>query len=65
MSFAFNAAIKAYQVSRKLESVLAIEILRVPVANEDRAFYADIVAVTEQLREGEVLAVIDRVLANL
>jgi histidine ammonia-lyase len=38
---------------------------RVPVANEDRAFYADIVAVTEQLREGEVLAVIDRVLANL
>ncbi len=92
VSFAFNAAIKAYQVSRKLESVLAIEILvgcqaldfhevgkassatralyelvrsRVPVANEDRAFYADIVAVTEQLREGEVLAVIDRVLANL
>lgn len=91
VSFAFNAAIKAYQVSRKLESVLAIEILvgcqaldfhevskassatralyelvrsRVPVADEDRAFYPDIVAVTEQLRAGELLAVVDRVLAN-
>lgn len=91
VSFAYNAAIKAYQVSRKLESVLAIEVLvgcqaldfhaldkassatralydlvrsRVPVANEDRAFYPDIVAVTEQLRSGELLACVDRVLAN-
>ncbi|MCY1374405.1 Histidine ammonia-lyase [compost metagenome] len=91
VSFAFNAAIKAYQVSRKLESVLAIEILvgcqaldfhevckassatralydlvrsRVARADEDRAFYPDIVAVTEQLRSGEILATVERVLAN-
>jgi len=91
VSFAFNAAMKAYQVSRKLESVLAIELLvgcqaldfhavdkassatralyqlvrsRVPVADQDRAFYPDIVAVTEQLRSGEVLATVDRVLAS-
>ncbi|WP_337157390.1 histidine ammonia-lyase [Pseudomonas putida] len=89
VSFAFNAAIKAYQVSRKLESVLAIELLvgcqaldfhdpakassatrglyalvrsRVPVADEDRAFYPDIVAVTEQVRSGEVMATVQEVL---
>lgn len=88
VSFAFNAAIKAYQVSRKLESVLAIEIMvgcqaldfhdvakassatralynlvrsRVPTVEHDRAFYPDIVAVTEQLRSGEILATVNRV----
>lgn len=92
VSFAFNAAVKAYQVSRKLESVLAIELLvgcqaldfhdpakassatralyelvrsRVPVADEDRAFYPDIVAVTEQLRSGEVMATVEEVLGRL
>ncbi|MGE8144005.1 HAL/PAL/TAL family ammonia-lyase [Pseudomonas frederiksbergensis] len=89
VSFAFNAAIKAYQVSRKLESVLAIEIMvgcqaldfhdvtkassatralydlvrsRVPTVEHDRAFYPDIVAVTEQLRSGEILATVNRVI---
>lgn len=89
VSFAFNAAIKAYQVSRKLESVLAIELLvgcqaldfhdpakassatrgvytlvrsLVPVADEDRAFYPDIVAVTGQVRSGEVMATVEEVL---
>jgi histidine ammonia-lyase len=86
VSFAYNAAMKAYKVSQKLESVLAIEILvgcqaldfqqvakastatrsvydlvrsRVPVANEDRAFYADIVSVTEQLRSGDILKTVE------
>ncbi|EJZ18056.1 aromatic amino acid ammonia-lyase [Rhizobium sp. Pop5] len=85
VSFAYNAAVKAYKVSQKLESVLAIELLvacqaldflevtkassvtkavydlvrsRVPVAAEDRAFYPDIVSVTEQLGNGEVLAIL-------
>jgi len=89
VSFAFNAAIKAYQVSRKLESVLAIEIMvgcqaldfhdvakassatralydlvrsRVPTVEHDRAFYPDILAVTEQLRSGEILATVNRVI---
>lgn len=82
VSFAYNAAMKAYKVSQKLESVLAIEVLVgcqaldfhavdkaasatravydlvrsvVPVAEQDRAFYADIVSVTEQLRSGALL----------
>ena len=85
VSFAYNAAIKAYKVSQKLESVLAIELLvacqaldfydvdkassatkavydlvrsRVPVAEQDRAFYPDIVSVTEQVRSGQVLAAV-------
>lgn len=85
VSLAYNAAIKAYKVSEKLESVLAIELLvgcqaldfhdvhkassvtkavydlvrsRVPVADNDRAFYSDMVSVTEQVRSGEVLATV-------
>ncbi|MDE1164541.1 MAG: histidine ammonia-lyase [Pseudomonas sp.] len=82
VSFAYNAAMKAYKVSQKLESVIAIEVLvgcqaldfhdvgsassatravydrvrsAVPVADQDRAFYADIASVTEQLRSGQLL----------
>lgn len=82
VSLAYNAVIKAYKVSEKLESVLAIELLvgcqaldfhdvlkassvtkavydlvrsRVPIADNDRAFYSDMVSVTEQVRSGEVL----------
>ncbi|RON01598.1 histidine ammonia-lyase [Pseudomonas brassicacearum] len=85
VSLAYNAAIKAYKVSEKLESVLAIELLvgcqaldfhdvhkassvtkavydlvrsRVPVADNDRAFYSDMMSVTEQVRSGEVLATV-------
>ncbi|MEL7939522.1 MULTISPECIES: HAL/PAL/TAL family ammonia-lyase [Pseudomonas] len=91
VSFAYNAAVKAYQVSRKLESVLAIEVMvgcqalefhdvgkassatralydlvrsRVPSVEQDRAFYPDMVAVTEQLRSGELLACVERVLSR-
>ncbi|WP_297840281.1 histidine ammonia-lyase [Pseudomonas sp.] len=91
VSFAYNAAIKAYKVSQKLESVLAIEVLvgcqaldfyqvskassatkavydlvrtRVPVANDDRAFYPDIVSVTEQVRSGELISVVAEVMAK-
>ena len=87
VSLAYNAAIKAYKVSEKLESVLAIELLvgcqaldfhdvhkassvtkavydlvrsRVPVADHDRAFYVDMVSVTEQVRSGEVLATVQK-----
>ncbi|MHC8380757.1 HAL/PAL/TAL family ammonia-lyase [Pseudomonas sp. LB3P14] len=87
VSLAYNAAIKAYKVSEKLESVLAIELLvgcqaldfhdvhkassvtkavydlvrsRVPVADHDRAFYSDMVSVTEQVRSGEVLATVQK-----
>ncbi len=87
VSLAYNAAIKAYKVSEKLESVLAIELLvgcqaldfhdvhkassvtkavydlvrsRVPVAEHDRAFYSDMVSVTEQVRSGEVLATVHK-----
>jgi histidine ammonia-lyase len=87
VSLAYNAAIKAYKVSEKLESVLAIELLvgcqaldfhdvhkassvtkavydlvrsRVPVADNDRAFYSDMVSVTEQVRSGEVLATVQK-----
>jgi len=87
VSLAYNAAIKAYKVSEKLESVLAIELLvgcqaldfhdvhkassvtravydlvrsRVPVADHDRAFYLDMVSVTEQVRSGEVLATVQK-----
>jgi histidine ammonia-lyase len=87
VSFAYNGAVKAYKVSQKLESVLAIELLvacqaldffdvnkassvtkavydlvrsRVPVAEQDRAFYPDIASVTDQVRNGEVLAVVAR-----
>jgi histidine ammonia-lyase len=89
VSLAYNAAIKAYKVSEKLESVLAIELLvgcqaldfhdvhkasnvtkavydlvrsRVPVADHDRAFYSDMVSVTEQVRSGEVLATVQKIL---
>jgi histidine ammonia-lyase len=92
VSFAYNAAVKAYKVSQKLESVLAIELLvgcqaldfydvskassvtkavydlvrsRVPVAEKDRAFYPDIVSVTEQVRSGEILAVVARQLGKM
>ncbi|MBD9626955.1 aromatic amino acid lyase [Ensifer sp. ENS06] len=85
VSFAYNAAMKAYKVSQKLEYVLAIELLvacqaldfldvskassvtkrvydlvrsRVPVAEEDRVFYPDIVSVTDQVRSGDVLSVV-------
>ncbi|CAI8854058.1 Histidine ammonia-lyase [Pseudomonas sp. IT-P253] len=85
VSLAYNAVIKAYKVSEKLESVLAIELLvgcqaldfhdvrkassvtkavydlvrsRVPVADNDRAFYLDMVSVTEQVRSGEVLTAV-------
>jgi histidine ammonia-lyase len=85
VSLAYNSVIKAYKVSEKLESVLAIELLvgcqaldfhdvhkassvtkavydlvrsRVPVADNDRAFYSDMVSVTEQVRNGEVLATV-------
>ncbi|MFW0758688.1 HAL/PAL/TAL family ammonia-lyase [Pseudomonas sp. H11T01] len=85
VSLAYNAVIKAYKVSEKLESVLAIELLvgcqaldfhdvhkassvtkavydlvrsRVPVADNDRAFYSDMVSVTEQVRSGEVLTTV-------
>ncbi|NWA25834.1 histidine ammonia-lyase [Pseudomonas gingeri] len=87
VSLAYNAAIKAYKVSEKLESVLAIELLvgcqaldfhdvhkassvtkavydlvrsRVPVAEHDRAFYQDMVSVTEQVRSGEILATVQK-----
>ncbi|WP_248805574.1 HAL/PAL/TAL family ammonia-lyase [Pseudomonas sp. MWU13-2100] len=87
VSLAYNAAIKAYKVSEKLESVLAIELLvgcqaldfhdvhkassvtravydlvrsRVPVAENDRAFYLDMVSVTEQVRSGQVLATVQK-----
>jgi histidine ammonia-lyase len=89
VSLAYNAVIKAYKVSEKLESVLAIELLvgcqaldfhdvhkassvtkavydlvrsRVPVADHDRAFYSDMVSVTEQVRSGEVLATVQKIL---
>jgi histidine ammonia-lyase len=89
VSLAYNAAIKAYKVSEKLESVLAIELLvgcqaldfhdvrkassvtravydlvrsRVPVADNDRAFYLDMVSVTEQVRSGEILATVQKTL---
>jgi histidine ammonia-lyase len=88
VSFAYNAAIKAYKVSQKLESVLAIELLvasqaldfldvakassatkaiydlirtRAPRAEQDRFFYPDIVSVTEQLRSGEILNVLQHI----
>jgi len=87
VSLAYNAAIKAYKVSEKLESVLAIELLvgcqaldfhdvhkassvtkavydlvrsQVPVADNDRAFYSDMVSITEQVRSGEVLATVQK-----
>ncbi|EJM21798.1 histidine ammonia-lyase [Pseudomonas sp. GM18] len=87
VSLAYNAVIKAYKVSEKLESVLAIELLvgcqaldfhdvrkassvtkavydlvrsRVPVADHDRAFYSDMVSVTEQVRSGEILATVQK-----
>lgn len=86
VSFAYNAAMKAYKVSQKLQSVLAIEVLvgcqaldfhdvskastatlavydlvrsEVPVAEQDRAFYADMVSVTEQLRSGRILQCVE------
>jgi histidine ammonia-lyase len=89
VSLAYNAVIKAYKVSEKLESVLAIELLvgcqaldfhdvhkassvtkavydlvrsRVPVADNDRAFYLDMVSVTEQVRSGEILATVQKTL---
>ena len=92
VSFAYNAAVKAYKVSQKLESVLAIELLvacqaldffdvnkassvtkavydlvrsRVPIAEEDRAFYPDIVSVTEQVRSGELLAIVAKQLGEV
>ncbi|MBK5417671.1 HAL/PAL/TAL family ammonia-lyase [Pseudomonas sp. TH31] len=89
VSLAYNAVIKAYKVSEKLESVLAIELLvgcqaldfhdvhkassvtkavydlvrsRVPVADNDRAFYLDMVSVTEQVCSGEILATVQKTL---
>lgn len=83
VSFAYGAALKAYRVSRKLEIVLAIELMaacqaldffdpahaapathavyqrirqEVPTVQADRFFHPDIVAITEQLRSGAVVA---------
>jgi histidine ammonia-lyase len=73
--------IKAYKVSQKLQSVVAIEVLvacqaldfhdvnkastatkavydlvrsEVPVADNDRAFYADMGSVIDQVRSGKI-----------
>jgi histidine ammonia-lyase len=81
VSLAYNAVIKAYKVSQKLQSVMAIEVLvacqaldfhdvnkastatkavydlvrsEVPVADNDRAFYADMASVIDQVRSGKI-----------
>lgn len=81
VSLAYNAVIKAYKVSQKLQSVVAIEVLvacqaldfhdvnkastatkavydlvrsEVPVADNDRAFYADMASVIDQVRSGKI-----------
>jgi histidine ammonia-lyase len=88
VSFAYNASIKAYRISRKLDSVLAIELMAAcqaldfydpakassatravyrqiravaPTVEEDRYFYPDIVAITELVRSGEVVGVVEDV----
>ncbi len=87
VSLAYNAAIKAYKVSQKLESVLAIELLvgcqaldfhdvtkassttkavydlvrtEVPVADNDRVFYNDMVSVIDHVRSGKINALLSK-----
>ncbi|MCY1313068.1 Histidine ammonia-lyase [compost metagenome] len=57
----FHEVCKASSATRALYDLVRSRVAR---ADEDRAFYPDIVAVTEQLRSGEILATVERVLAN-
>ncbi|PGY06798.1 histidine ammonia-lyase [Bacillus sp. AFS031507] len=92
VSFAYFAAKKAYQISKKLQYILAIELMlgtqaldfydslnpsivtgkvhqfireKVPTVQEDRFFHPDIEIIFQQIQEGEIVTLVEKLIGEI